>query len=69
MFITGNDDDFSTNGMMFNHFSNPNVYDTGCQVSVMCSRTTKYIPFCQQVLNQGGDDPIEKFRELREDYK
>ena len=69
MFITGNDNDFSTNGMMFSHFSNPNAYDAGCQISVMCSRTTRYIPFCQQVLKQGCDDPLEKFMELREDYK
>ena len=68
MLLSGVDNDFEINGMLPNHFYNPNVYDTACQFSVSCSYTYKYVPFCKQVLNQGNADPIEKFNEIVDAY-
>ena len=69
MILSGNDNDFSVNGMLPHNFYNPNVYDTACQVAVSCSQTMKYIPFCKQVLTQGGNDPIQKFNEILDAYE
>ena len=68
MYLSGNDEEFQLNGRLPNKFYNPNVYDTACQVAVSCSTTRKFVPFCEQVLNQGGDDPKAMFQEILDAY-
>ena len=68
VFYTGEDSSFSINGALPSHFKNPNVYDTTCLVSVTCDKTQKYVPFCQQVLTQGGDNSIEEFNKIIDAY-
>ena len=68
MLLSGIDDSFAKNGMLPNHFYNPNVYDTACQYAVSCSKTFKYFPFCNQVLTQGGKDPVKMFNSILDDY-
>ena len=68
-FLSGEDNDFLVNGMLPKYFSNPNVYDTACLTSVTCSTTEKYVPFCQQVLNQHNEDPISNFNDLIQAYQ
>ena len=67
--LTGEDEDFPVNGMLPDSFFNPNVYDTSCLTVVTCSTTEKYVPFCKQVLNQHGENPIENFNKLINDYQ
>jgi len=64
--LSGMDDDFAINGKLPRLFYNPNVFDNACLVAATCSETRKYIPFCQQVLNQGGADPIKEFNKIIE---
>jgi hypothetical protein len=58
------DDSYEINGKLPKIFKNPNVYDTACLTAAVCSETKKYVPLCQQVLNQHGNDPIKKFQEI-----
>ena len=37
------------------------MYDTACLAAISCSTTKKYVPFCQQILNQNRHDPIKEF--------
>ena len=67
--ITGQDDSFPVNGELPQHFYNPNVYDTACLITVTCGKTEKYVPFCKQVLNQHGEDPIKNYDELINAYR
>ena len=67
-FFTGEDGDFSVNGKLPDKFFNPNVYDTACLTAVTCSTTEKYVPFCQQVLNQHGEDSLTNYNELLKAY-
>ena len=67
-YLSGEDQEFQLNGALPNNFVNPNVYDTACLTAVACSSTEKYIPFCQQVLNQHGEDPMSNYNELINAY-
>ena len=66
--LTGNDDEFAVNGQLPNKFYNPNVYDTGCMTIASCSSTKQYYDFCNQVLNQHGEDSIKNFKEIIDAY-
>ena len=67
-FLTGEDEVFDTNGKLPDLFYNPNVYDTACLTAVTCSSTENYVPFCQQVLNQHGKDPLVNYNALLDAY-
>ena len=54
--FSGIDEDFDVNAKLFHHFKFPNVYDTACHAVVACSKTTKYEPFCRQVLLKDADE-------------
>ena len=58
------DDVYDVNGKLPKLFKNPNVYDTACLTTVTCSKTKKYFPLCNQVLNQHGKDPVENFNKI-----
>ena len=62
--LTGEDTEFRHNGALPNKFYNPNVYDTACLTMVTCSTTEQYVPYCKQVLNQNGEDPLSNYNEL-----
>lgn len=50
------------NGVLPALFTNPNVYDTACLTTVVCSDTMKY------VVKQHDEDPEKKFQEIIEAY-
>ncbi|KAK8843040.1 hypothetical protein M9Y10_025228 [Tritrichomonas musculus] len=59
--ITGNDEKCNVNGILPKRYNLPSVYDTACLAAISCSTTKKYVPFCQQILNQNRHDPIKEF--------
>ena len=66
--LTGQDDEFAVNGQLPEKFFNPNVYDTACMTIASCSSTKQYYDFCNQVLNQHGEDSVQNFREVIDAY-
>ena len=49
MFFASIDDGCNDNGILPKKFFNPNVFDTACLTTVVCSKTKKYVPYCKQV--------------------
>ena len=66
--LTGYDEEFSVNGQLPSLFYNPNVYDTACMTIAACSPTKQYFQFCNQVLNQHGEDSVQNFNEVIDAY-
>ena len=66
--LTGQDDEFAVNGQLPDKFFNPNVYDTACLTITACSSTKQYFPYCNQVLNQHGEDSVMNFNEVIDAY-
>ena len=66
--LTGYDEEFSINGQLPAKFFNPNVYDTACMTIAACSSTKQYFPYCNQVLNQHGEDSVQNFNEVIDAY-
>ena len=66
--LTGYDEEFSVNGQLPHKFYNPNVYDTACMTIAACSLTKQYYQFCNQVLNQHGEDSEANFKEVIDAY-
>jgi hypothetical protein len=64
MMFASYDDSYDVNGLLPEKFFNPNVYDTACLTTVVCSKTMKYVPLCNQVLTQHGEDSKENFQEI-----
>jgi hypothetical protein len=62
--LSGYDSDFPNGGELPKKFYNPNSLDNACLVVATCSETKKYVPFCNQVLNQGGANSTLKFQEI-----
>ena len=67
-YVSSEDDKYDANGVLPELFFNPNVYDTACLTTVVCSRTKKYVPLCKQVLTQHGEDPEKKFQDIIDAY-
>ena len=67
-FLATYDSTFTENGVLPKKFYNPNVYDTACLVATTCTTNEQYVPFCKQVLNQHGDDPVANFNDIVEAY-
>lgn len=59
--ISSDDSHCNFNGILPSRYYFPSVYDTACLTAITCSETMKYVPFCEQVLNQNGRDPIKEF--------
>jgi hypothetical protein len=64
MMLSAFDNLYAINGKLPKLFFNPNVYDTACLTTVVCSPTTKYVPLCKQVLNQSEDEPENTFQKI-----
>ena len=50
-FFTGYDESAISCNALPDYLFNPSVLDSACLTSLTCSRTQKYLPFCQQVKN------------------
>lgn len=61
------DDDSSTNVVLKNFYSPmriPNVYDTFCHLSSICSTDDTYLPFCNQILSTDGINGTQVYSKM-----
>ena len=62
--FASHDDTYEVNGKLPEMFFNPNVYETACLTTVVCSKTKKYIPLCEQVLSKNEDETSSNFQDI-----